>query len=485
MSHAGQILNELYFLPSEKLVQSGLMRSVYNDRKCSKCQRVFRKVFALSRHLQQAHGMVSHQLFGSSINKMELPNVRVSTRSYTKAYMATRKRLTLEDLEPEEDDNWIPGRKKARTMVTSTPKCSMSLRPSRSRASRAHFQHTEGEDDDVVEVDAGDVVKVSWEAVMSSLKVPVVRLERLTEEFIRNKTVDMDEKSGTDMEYDIIEESSCQTSPADLTSDSGQGTTIEDRESLTVDCDPPVMGDDDENYPARVNIVNLESDNEDTASVRSLASSNSMSDESVVEIPSSFTEYLSTPLAAMVSSLKVAVVRLERIALPDSSPNGTYFVGNLVPQKTPMKTITLIPLPSVAKKPMLGKIAADAKEIPTMSCHDTVLNFLASADDEDDDSDIVEIFPQRKEIKDRMSELLHGLIYDAVKRVQSKIAQVEIRAIVVELVSKSVQRVDDSKATALQKAQTADLTTGFCHNSRPQMPFASREDLLGCLLGDP
>ena len=134
MSNPGQILNQLYFLPAEKLAESGLMRSVYNDRKCSQCQRVFRKVFALSRHLQQSHGVVSH--IGSSTAMLELPNVRESTRNYyasnsrtyTAAPPAARKRLTVEDLEPEEDDNWIPGKKKERTMVTSTPASSMSLR---------------------------------------------------------------------------------------------------------------------------------------------------------------------------------------------------------------------------------------------------------------------------------------------------------------------------------------------------------------------
>ena len=129
MSNPGQILNELYFLPAEKLAQSGLMRSVYNDRKCSQCQRVFRKVFALSRHLQQSHGVVSY--IGSSSTMLELPNIRESTRNYSsRAHVGVpvaRKRLTLEDLEPEEDDSWIPG-KKERTMVTSTPASTMSLR---------------------------------------------------------------------------------------------------------------------------------------------------------------------------------------------------------------------------------------------------------------------------------------------------------------------------------------------------------------------
>jgi uncharacterized C2H2 Zn-finger protein len=59
MSH-GHHLNELFFFPAEKIL--GRVKAVYNDLRCSRCRRVFRKPYGLQRHLIRAHRNVPNNL---------------------------------------------------------------------------------------------------------------------------------------------------------------------------------------------------------------------------------------------------------------------------------------------------------------------------------------------------------------------------------------------------------------------------------------
>ena len=94
MANAAQILNEVYFLPTDKLVASGQVRSLYNDRKCGQCPRVFRKVFGLGRHMQQAHGAQRQAFEYATTTRIELPNLRPPPPSATLARCYLRQTRT-------------------------------------------------------------------------------------------------------------------------------------------------------------------------------------------------------------------------------------------------------------------------------------------------------------------------------------------------------------------------------------------------------
>ena len=492
MANAAQILNEVYFLPTDKLVQSGQVRSLYNDRKCGQCPRVFRKVFGLGRHLQQAHGGHRQAFDYATTTRIELPNVRASSPVRRRHFSSTRasfpsttvpvakKRLSLEDIDPtgEDDDNWVPGKKERRMvgnkwLAASTPANPMALRKSRSRVPRTLFNDTDEEDDDdVVEIDVDDDNAVPKKSKIRKSPNDIAHPE--------GPNNPEEGESGTDMEYDIIEETGQSPSLSNTTGDSGLGPTEDaDGEHLTVDCDP-IIHDDlfEDAYQSRSDVIDLESDCDDTESVRSLASSSALSDGSVVEILSSNSSTASNEenirgkgrsTGALIRDIndKIPLVRLERISLPKAAfVTGTYNVGN----SAALQRLTEPKNASSAKKSATGEGRTSAQEVATTSCHDSVREFLAAGSDNDDDLDIIEVTPIDKtrktspSVEAKIEELLSGLIYFAVNMVESKTgnAQVLAESVVDDLIADSVRRVEQRKRSATQEASglsSADPST--------------------------
>ena len=480
MANAAQILNEVYFLPTDKLVQSGQVRSLYNDRKCGQCPRVFRKVFGLGRHLQQAHGAQRQAFEYATTTRIELPNLRASSPavrrqhfsssrasfpSSTTAAPVAKKRLSLEDLDPtgEDDESWIPGKKERRlAAAVSTPAYpTMALRKSRNRVPRTLFNDTDEEDDEIVEIDVDD----------DSNAVPKKSKSRKSPDDVsapegttNPEGLDMECESGTDMEYDTVEETGLSPSGSNTTEDSGIGATEDaDGEHLTVDCDPIIHDDlaEEADHNRSSDVIDLESDNDDTGSVRSLASSSgSLSDGSVVEILSSSSSTASneenvvrkrSSTAALIRDIneKVPLVRLERMSLPKTAfVNGTYNVGN----SSALQRLT----DRKNRKNKAAKKNAKAKEINKTSCHDSVREFLASDNDE---PEIIEVAPIKKTkktspyVEAKIDELLSGLVYFTVKQVERKTenAQVLAESVVDDMILNSVRRVEQGRSSATQE----------------------------------
>ena len=505
MANAAQILNEVYFLPTDKLVQSGQTRSLYNDRKCGQCPRVFRKVFGLGRHMQQAHGAQRQAFEYATTTRIELPNLRAppmttamrrrenfsvnraSSLPYASNVTAppvAKKRLTLEDLDAsgEDDENWIPGKKERRMAATvaSTPAYpTMALRKSRNRVPRTLFADSDGEDDcEIVEIDVDDDIAATTKS--NSRKSP--------EE--SDVGLDMECENGSDPEYDTIEGTGQSPSLSNTTDDSGLGAAEEgDGEHLTVDCDPIIPGDLAEDAVQNTgDVVDLESDCDDAGSVRSMASSGSLSDGSVVEILSSSNSSNASSeenrrkkrssTAALIRDIneKVPVVRLERLSLPKAAlVQGTYNVGSSsAVQKLTKRT----------KESGREKGAANAKEV---SCHDSVRRFLDSSSDNDDDLEILEVIPIDKTSKTspsvvaKIEDLLSGLIYFAVNRVESKAvsAQVFAGSVLDGMILDSVRRVEQRNNTATQEESVVSPAS-LSNNSGKKVDQEVTQGLNGC-----
>ena len=497
MANAAQILNEIYFLPTDKLVQSGQVRTLYNDRKCGQCPRVFRKVFGLGRHLQQAHGAQRQAFEYATTTRIELPNLRAPSpavrrrehySSASRAYSfpsstiaappVAKKRLSLEDLDAsgEDDENWIPGKKERRmaAAAASTPAYpTMALRKSRSRVPRTLFPDTDEEDDDeIVEIDVDDddaAAPKKSRSRKSPDDVTVTEGAKIPEE--GDVGLDMECEDGTDMEYDTIEETGQSPSLSNVTEDSGLGAAEDgDGEYLTVDCDPIIHDDFAEDAGQNgSDVIDLESDCDDAESVRSLSSSGSLSDGSVVEILSSSSSTASneentrrkgnSSTADLIRDIneKVPLVRLERISLPNAAfVNGTYNVG----KPSALQRLTGRKNVSAKKRAPEGKGKTNSKEVAAPSCHDSVREFLASGSDDDDDLEILEVIPIDKTrrtspfVEAKIEDLLSGLIYFAVNRVESKTvnAQVLAESVVDDMILDSVRRVEQEKSAATQEA---------------------------------